>query len=86
MTANNRKKMPSFVYGTAWKEKATTGLIIKAIKTGFRAIDTANQPRHYQEALVSDALQALAKEGITRDALFLQTKFTPADGHDRHRR
>jgi len=74
--------MPSFVYGTAWKESATTGLTITAIKAGFRAIDTANQPRHYQEALVGDALLALAKEGITRDTLFLQTKFTPADGQD----
>ena len=59
--------MPSFVYGTAWKENATTGVTIKAINAGFRAIDTANQPRHYQEALVGDALLALKKEGITRD-------------------
>ncbi|MGH7206246.1 MAG: aldo/keto reductase family protein, partial [Nitrospiraceae bacterium] len=35
-----------------------------------------------QEALVGDALQALAKTGIARDTLFLQTKFTPVNGQD----
>ncbi|MFC2146233.1 aldo/keto reductase family protein [Acidobacteriota bacterium] len=82
MTENNKIKMPSFVYGTAWKKDATSGLVIKAVSMGFRAIDTANQPRHYQEPLVGEALLALEKEGIPRDSLFLQTKFTPADGHD----
>jgi diketogulonate reductase-like aldo/keto reductase len=82
MTNNNKIKMPSFVYGTAWKKDATSGLVIKAVSMGFTAIDTANQPRHYQEPLVGEALLALEKMGISRDSLFLQTKFTPADGHD----
>jgi diketogulonate reductase-like aldo/keto reductase len=82
MTEKNKVKKPSFIYGTAWKEDATSGLVIKAVSMGFTAIDTANQPRHYQEPLVGDALLALEKEGIPRDSLFLQTKFTPLDGHD----
>jgi diketogulonate reductase-like aldo/keto reductase len=82
MTEKNKIKIPSFVYGTAWKENATRRLVIKAVSMGFTAIDTANQPRHYQEPLVGDALLSLEKEGISRDSLFLQTKFTPADGHD----
>jgi len=49
---------------------------------GFTAIDTANQLIHYQEALVGDALLALAKQGIARDRLFLQTKFTSVGGQD----
>jgi diketogulonate reductase-like aldo/keto reductase len=61
MTKNNKIKMPSFVYGTAWKKDATSGLVIKAVSNGFTAIDTANQPRHYQEPLVGDALLALEK-------------------------
>jgi len=73
---------PTFVYGTAWKKEATAELVKKAVKAGFKAIDTANQPRHYNEALVGDALAALAGEGIARDSLFLQTKFTPLNGHD----
>ena len=73
---------PTFIYGTAWKKDATNQLVQTAVKAGFRAIDTANQPKHYSEALVGDALAALAGEGISRDQLFLQTKFTPLNGHD----
>jgi diketogulonate reductase-like aldo/keto reductase len=68
------------MYGTAWKKEATTQLVQLAVASGFTAIDTANQLIHYQEALVGEALQALAKKGIKRDALFLQTKFTSVDG------
>jgi len=74
--------IPSFIYGTAWKKEATTELVRKAVKAGFTAIDTANQPKHYSEWLVGEALSMLAGEGITRDQLFLQTKFTPLNGHD----
>jgi diketogulonate reductase-like aldo/keto reductase len=73
---------PPFIYGTAWKKTATTALVQKAVKAGFRAIDTANQPKHYSESLVGEALAALAREGIARDSLWLQTKFTPLDGQD----
>lgn len=82
MTAMHRVAAPSFVYGTAWKKDATAGLVRTAVGAGFRAIDTANQPRHYQEALVGEALEALARDGISRDSLFVQTKFTPVNGQD----
>jgi diketogulonate reductase-like aldo/keto reductase len=74
--------MPSFIYGTAWKKEATTALVRTAVNAGFTAIDTANQPKHYSEPLAGEALAALAAEGHTRDALFLQTKFTPPGGQD----
>jgi len=80
LTAYNRVPLPSFMYGTAWKKEATTQLVQLAVASGFTAIDTANQLIHYQEALMGEALQALAKKGIKRDALFLQTKFTSVDG------
>jgi diketogulonate reductase-like aldo/keto reductase len=79
-TAYNDVAVPSFMYGTAWKKDATTRLVQLAVETGFKAIDTANQLIHYQEALVGEALQALEKKGIRRDTLFLQTKFTPVGG------
>ena len=82
LTAYNHVPIPSFMYGTAWKEEATTELVQLAVASGFRAIDTANQLIHYQEGLVGEALQALDKQGIKRAALFLQTKFTSADGQD----
>jgi diketogulonate reductase-like aldo/keto reductase len=82
LTAYNHVSLPSFMYGTAWKKEATTQLVQLAVAAGFRAIDTANQLIHYQEALVGEALQALAEEGITRETLFLQTKFTQVNGQD----
>ncbi|MGQ0809822.1 MAG: aldo/keto reductase family protein [Nitrospiraceae bacterium] len=82
LTAYNNVPVPSFMYGTAWKKEATTQLVQQAVAAGFRAIDTANQLIHYQEALVGDALQALAGQGTARDGLFLQTKFTPTNGQD----
>jgi diketogulonate reductase-like aldo/keto reductase len=84
LTAYNQVPIPSFMYGTAWKKEATTQLVQLAVASGFRAIDTANQRIHYQEALVGEALQALDKQGIQRDSLFLQTKFTPAGGQGGH--
>lgn len=74
---------PLFIYGTAWKKERTTDLVVKAVKAGFRAIDTANQPKHYSEPLVGEALQKLTGDGVVqRDELWLQTKFTPVDGQD----
>jgi diketogulonate reductase-like aldo/keto reductase len=72
-------RVPTFVYGTAWKEDETARLAQEALAAGFRGIDTANQRRHYHEAGVG---QALAAAGLRRDDLFLQTKFTYVDGQD----
>src|SRR5688572_18202335 len=75
---------PSLIYGTAWKQERTAALVEKAILCGFRGIDTACQPKHYNEAGVGEALQRLEREGIARESLFLQTKFTPLGGQDPH--
>ena len=82
MTTYNQVSVPSFMYGTAWKKEATARLVQLAVESGFTAIDTANQLIHYQEALVGEALQSLAAKGVKREGLFLQTKFTSADGQD----
>jgi diketogulonate reductase-like aldo/keto reductase len=75
--------MPNFLYGTAWKEDRTAALTELAIRSGFRAIDTANQRKHYFEAAVGEGLAAAYRAGIvTRNDLFLQTKFTYQDGQD----
>lgn len=71
------------MYGTAWKENETERLTRLAIEAGFRAIDTANQRRHYFEAGAGAAVaKAIAGGLVTRDELFLQTKFTYVDGQD----
>ncbi|MBZ5489776.1 MAG: aldo/keto reductase [Acidobacteriia bacterium] len=75
--------IPSFLYGTAWKEDRTAALTELAIRSGFRAIDTANQRKHYFEAAVGQGLAAAYAAGIvTRADLFLQTKFTYQEGQD----
>src|SRR5271169_1018898 len=72
-----------FLYGTAWKEERTADLIELALRMGFRAIDTANQRRHYFEEGVGQGLAAAYRTGlVTRDDLFLQTKFTYQNGQD----
>jgi diketogulonate reductase-like aldo/keto reductase len=76
-------RVPDFLYGTAWKEERTAALVGLALRSGFRAIDTANQRRHYHEAGVGEALAAAYSAGILRrEDLFLQTKFTYIDGQD----
>lgn len=82
MMTYNQVSVPSFMYGTAWKKEATAKLVEEAVDAGFRCIDTANQLIHYYEEGVGHALQALAKKGVTRDQLFLQTKFTSVNGQD----
>lgn len=76
-------RVPRFLYGTAWKEDATQPLTALALQQGFRGIDTANQRKHYHEAAVGDAVKAAITSGlVTRDDLFLQTKFTSRGGQD----
>jgi diketogulonate reductase-like aldo/keto reductase len=80
---NAQPALPDFLYGTAWKEDRTSALTELAIRSGFRAIDTANQRKHYFEAAVGEGLAAAYRAGlVTRADLFLQTKFTYQDGQD----
>jgi diketogulonate reductase-like aldo/keto reductase len=75
--------IPDFIYGTAWKEDRTPALTELALRVGFRGIDTANQRRHYFEEGVGQGLAAAYRAGVvTRDDLFLQTKFTYRPGQD----
>lgn len=76
-------KYPSFIYGTAWKEQNTSACVQLALKAGFRAIDTANQRKHYFEQAVGDAIKtATLSLNLKREDLFLQTKYTFQAGQD----
>ncbi len=75
--------VPTFLYGTAWKEDRTASLTEMALRAGFRGIDTANQRRHYFEAGVGEALAKAYESGVVkRQDIFLQTKFTYQRGQD----
>ena len=78
-------RIPRIIYGTAWKKTRTEALVRTAIQHGFRGIDTACQPKHYNEAGVGAAVAACLNEGLSRAELYLQTKFTPLPGHDPNR-
>ena len=83
MPTPSPRSIPDFLCGTAWKEDRTPTLTELALRMGFRGIDTANQRRHYFEAGVGQGLAAAYRsELVTRDDLFLQTKFTYQPGHD----
>lgn len=70
------------IYGTAWKKERTVELVLSAWQAGFRAFDTACQPKHYREDLVGEALGQIQHAGVARKDFYLQTKFTPPTGQD----
>lgn len=72
----------NILYGTAWKEDETERLVRRAIEFGFRGIDTACQPKHYNEAGVGAGIAAALGPRLKREQLYLQTKFTPLSGQD----
>ena len=78
-------RIPWIIYGTAWKKDSTAALVEQAISLGFRGIDTACQPKHYNEAGVGDGVAACKERGIVRSELYLQSKFTPLSGQDPER-
>jgi len=82
LNAYNQVPIPAFMYGTAWKKETTEKLVRLALEKGFKAIDTANQLKHYDERLVGDAVRSAILKGVPRKSLFLQTKFTSAGGQD----
>ncbi|MFY9845627.1 MAG: aldo/keto reductase [Terriglobales bacterium] len=83
MPPRSPSAVPDFLYGTAWKEDRTAALVELAVREGFRGIDTANQRRHYFEEGVGEGLAAAYRTGsVSRDDLFLQTKFTYERGQD----
>ncbi len=77
--------MIKILYGTAWKEDDTERLVRLALETGFRGIDTACQPKHYNEAGVGAGIAASLTARLGRAQLYLQSKFTPLSGHEPQR-
>src|SRR5688572_27712240 len=53
----NEIQIPTFFYGTAWKEENTEQLTYQALEMGFSGIDTANQRKHYYEEGVGRAIK-----------------------------
>ena len=82
ITSASGVAMPRILYGTAWKKAATARLVAAALHAGFRGIDTACQPKHYDEASVGAGIAASLGEDLRREDLYIQTKFSPPPAHD----
>ena len=74
MAVPKAARIPSLIYGTAWKKDQTRILVKKALLAGFRGVDTAAQPKHYQEDLVGDGIRDAMQEGfLKREDLYAST-------------
>jgi diketogulonate reductase-like aldo/keto reductase len=83
MKTDSKLEAPQLFYGTAWKELQTQGHVLDALRNGFRAIDTANQRKHYFEEGVGAAIKIFLDESdVSREDLFIQSKFTFQRGQD----
>jgi diketogulonate reductase-like aldo/keto reductase len=82
ITSAANVRIPRIIYGTAWKKSETARLVEKAIRQGFRGIDTACQPKHYDEPRVGAGLALSLGGALGRADLYLQSKFTSVSGQD----
>jgi diketogulonate reductase-like aldo/keto reductase len=87
LTSSAGVRTPRILYGTAWKKEETESLVRTALRQGFRGLDTACQPKHYNEpgvgAGVASCLQSFTSNSrLSRADLYLQTKFTSLPGQD----
>ena len=82
ITSAANVRIPRIIYGTAWKKSETARLVGKAIRQGFRGIDTACQPKHYDEPGVGAGVALSLGGALVRADLYLQSKFTPVSGQD----
>ena len=72
MATPKAANIPSLIYGTAWKKDQTRLLVKQALLAGFRGVDTAAQPKHYQENLVGEGMRdAMREAGIKREELYV---------------
>ena len=64
MTTPKAAKIPPLIYGTAWKKDHSRALVSQALLAGFRGVDTAAQPKHYQEDLVGQGIRDAISAGV----------------------
>lgn len=61
------------IYGTAWKRDQTAVLVVQALEAGFRRIDSANQPRHYNEDGAGAGIRTAIESGlVSREQLHVK--------------
>lgn len=74
MATLKASSIPRLIYGTAWKKDQTKALVKQALLAGFRGIDTAAQPKHYQEDLVGEGIRnAIEETDVKREDLYVSS-------------
>ena len=58
--------IPELIYGTAFKFDNTASLVEIAIKSGFRALDTAANRPQYRESQVGEGIAAAIASGVVK--------------------
>jgi len=67
------------IYNTIDLKGDTDVLVGSALEVGLRSFDCANFPKRYREDLVGKAINEKIKKGlISRNTVYIQSKFTPA--------
>ncbi|KAK5997002.1 NAD(P)H-dependent 6'-deoxychalcone synthase-like protein [Cladobotryum mycophilum] len=70
--------IPKLIYGTAWKKEETWRFVHKALRAGFRGLDTAGQSGHYDEQAVAVGLREACEGGfVNSEDIFVQSKINP---------
>ena len=64
LTTHSNVLVPQMIYGTAWKKEHSARLVEMALLEGFVGIDTACQPKHYNEFGVGEGLQKPFPKGF----------------------
>lgn len=74
MTHTDQSAVPLILYGTAFKDEKTTDLVVSALDTGFKGIDTAAVTRAYKESLVGEGIREILDEGkLAREDIFVSS-------------
>lgn len=62
----------AFIYGSSWKGDKTKSLVSEALMEGFKAVDTAAQPKQNREDLVGAAVRELIETGtLEREDIYV---------------
>ena len=69
--------LPDILYGTAFKFENSGTLTEKALKAGFRAIDTAGGKPQYEEKLVGDGIAAALAAGVCKREQLYVSPYVP---------
>ena len=83
---HGKQAIPPFIYKTVGKKEKTAALVYQAIISGYKGVDTAALPEYYREDLAGAGVrQALSEGKISRNEMYIQSKFASVNHQDPNR-